>query len=742
MAVEEQDDLDACEQEVSAEENLWRASCFLVKMLRTPFVGALVREGHLSDLTAGLLQVGFGPGMRDSELGKKARGLIQNVLEKEIEADLALETLLVFVTPASPEWCSAAAGMLLSQTMLRPNAVLALLTLLLDEKQSNKSEEGLFSKAAVLITAVPRSFGSRPSEFYALLCGQLLQCLRSKSNNVRFCVALCVERLLRQDPDTVAEHFLKVVVKPLMAGEASEVEVDRALSDLSLLLVPCGASGSSEAFWDFLIAHCIRRLFLLGCLVVGSISRVKGPVVGILESAVKLPLRASQQRALINAMFLDATIPETMGEKFVFGPSGGVVLVRVASGEVRDWERECSVLCSTVLKAASANLLGDLFAEAVQYVCHFSGEGRPSTRYLLMLELSSELLEVPNLLKDVCQVLLVLKSLLATDAIEESMAQLCLGLLEEMLPKLSGLKKHEESLLSDLIPMLQNVGHRIKALFLPCATLIDRIKEIAAKAKDEIAVPPPSDDGEEKNADDFEKVLKDVTDPLLPVRAHALISLRKLVLAKDKVTLANFHRVLEIFSQQMQNSDSYVYLGAIQGLAALGDVAAAQTIPLLVKDFHNPKLATETRLKVGEATVTIAQRSGEMLPVHAPLLMDCFLRGAKDAANADIRASSLANIGAMCEILNWSLYAFLREIVHAVMSILAAEKDEMVRRAAMVVFALLIRGLGQSKLRSMAPDLIEPISDRLKLIIRDDGDDLMRHHASEALQELNDTFLA
>ncbi len=344
----------------------------------------------------------------------------------------------------------------------------------------------------------------------------------------------------------------------------------------------------------------------------------------------------------------------------------------------RSWERECSMFCRAALKRAPAKLIGDLFAEAMQFVSSFA-ERRPTPRYLMMLQLASELVEVANLLSDVYQVLLVLKLLLGDVHVREEIAQVCMSLLQEMLPKLKGLKKHEETLLLDLVPLLQQIGNGDEALFPQCAELVEKIKSVCAAM--ELPQEPVS-----LLEEDFDRILADLADPLLPVRAHALIGLRKLVLARDATTMAQFERVVAIFKSQMQSEDSYLYLGAVQGLIALGDVAAAETIPLLVKDFHNAKLSTETRLKIGEATVSIAQRCGEMLPVHAPVLMDCFLRGVQDGGgSADVRASSLANIGTMCEILNWALHPYVHEIIHAVLSVLQLERDELVRRAAVLV---------------------------------------------------------
>lgn len=80
----------------------------------------------------------------------------------------------------------------------------------------------------------------------------------------------------------------------------------------------------------------------------------------------------------------------------------------------------------------------------------------------------------------------------------------------------------------------------------------------------------------------YQKALKLLQDPLLPVRAHGLLLLRQLVSspacwnedeherADREATIRALHpAVLSIFLQAIQEDDSYVFLNAVQGLAAL-----------------------------------------------------------------------------------------------------------------------------------------------------------------------------
>lgn len=91
-----------------------------------------------------------------------------------------------------------------------------------------------------------------------------------------------------------------------------------------------------------------------------------------------------------------------------------------------------------------------------------------------------------------------------------------------------------------------------------------------------------SEDEETDPRETYQKALKLLQDPLLPVRAHGLLLLRQLVSspvpvnedegdrAEREATIRALHpAILSIFLQSIQEDDSYVFLNAVQGLAAL-----------------------------------------------------------------------------------------------------------------------------------------------------------------------------
>lgn len=125
----------------------------------------------------------------------------------------------------------------------------------------------------------------------------------------------------------------------------------------------------------------------------------------------------------------------------------------------------------------------------------------------------------------------------------------------------------------------------------------------------------------------YQKALKLLQDPILPVRAHGLLLLRQLV-SPDSSESARLDPALvpaiqEIFLQSIQDDDSYIFLNAVQGLAALVDNFDRSILKRLVQLYtkHLDGLEAgnmtqhdvDTRIRLGEALSLVIRRCGEAL---------------------------------------------------------------------------------------------------------------------------------
>lgn len=174
--------------------------------------------------------------------------------------------------------------------------------------------------------------------------------------------------------------------------------------------------------------------------------------------------------------------------------------------------------------------------------------------------------------------------------IDEEMLQIALTILDTMLHSGRAIDRAEELLLFDLVAPLRLIGQFPRESLASSATALhDKIvnRDISwAKTTDTAG----SVNDDSVNA--LESALRDLNDPLLPVRAHGLIALRRLVLARDPHTMQHLTRVIEIFRTQLQDDDSYVYLGAIRGFSALGDVEFETIVPLMRELFLEYQIGT------------------------------------------------------------------------------------------------------------------------------------------------------
>ena len=222
--------------------------------------------------------------------------------------------------------------------------------------------------------------------------------------------------------------------------------------------------------------------------------------------------------------------------------------------------------------------------------------------------------------------------------------------------------------------------------------------------------------GEEKGAmggaegESFQQALSDTRDPLVPVQGHGLISLTRLVAARDTETLSNAHQVLSIFQKHLGHPDSYIYLAAINGLVVLASVAAhrdkifatlCQEYALLSgppvsaknassrlnketgqlkrdqkkgdsssveqsskgsdKSIKSLERSSELRMKLGEALVRVARETNELIPHYMDQVMAAVLSNSRDP-DPLVRASSLSNLAEVASLAKYSLVPFQNEV--------------------------------------------------------------------------------
>jgi hypothetical protein len=142
---------------------------------------------------------------------------------------------------------------------------------------------------------------------------------------------------------------------------------------------------------------------------------------------------------------------------------------------------------------------------------------------------------------------------------------------------------------------------------------------------------PAREPEEDRIRSTYQRALKLLQDPLLPVRAHGLLLLRELVTVRAGTTPHKAVRALEpairdVFMQAVQDDDSYIFLNAVQGMAELANSFGADVLRALVRVYADglqgvgvgalTQQDIDMHLRIGEALGQVVRRCGDTLPRH------------------------------------------------------------------------------------------------------------------------------
>ncbi|ELK32792.1 Transmembrane and coiled-coil domain-containing protein 7 [Myotis davidii] len=210
----------------------------------------------------------------------------------------------------------------------------------------------------------------------------------------------------------------------------------------------------------------------------------------------------------------------------------------------------------------------------------------------------------------------------------------------------------------------------------------------------------------------LQEVLLSAYDPQIPTRAAALRTLSRWIERREARVLEVQEKLLKIFLENLEHEDAFVYLSAIQGIALLSDAYPEKILIGLLaqydssKDKHTP----ETRMKVGEVLMRIVRALDvpSYVPSHA-----CRVISAKPAALAG------------------------PQVTACLIAVAKTDHEVQVRRAAIHVIVLLLRGLSQ-KATEVLRDVLKDLYHLLKHVVRSEPDDVARLHAQLALEELDE----
>ena len=242
----------------------------------------------------------------------------------------------------------------------------------------------------------------------------------------------------------------------------------------------------------------------------------------------------------------------------------------------------------------------------------------------------------------------------------------------------------------------------------------------------------------------YENALMHLNDPMVPVKAHGLVMLRRLVEKRDSKCLENREQVLATFLKHLKHDDSYIYLAAINGLIALtafGD-PNEQVLDTLVESFltcqtTNGKLDVDNKLKIGESLTKTIKSYNELVPKYAPKLLNMFLNGCRSEDEL-IRSSSLSNLGEMCKLMKYSLQFSIYEILDCLSCLIETDKSIQVKRSAIMVLKMIVEGLRNENFVQILGDSIAKLYKLLSKTRLCVNDEIVQMHCQLTLDYFNE----
>ena len=195
-------------------------------------------------------------------------------------------------------------------------------------------------------------------------------------------------------------------------------------------------------------------------------------------------------------------------------------------------------------------------------------------------------------------------------------------------PADEALSSRTQPILNDIFATLEPLALKGSSVLAPLArearlVITARLAENSANRQKQTA--------EEDPQEIYQKALKLLQDPILPVRAHGLLLLRQLASSPSaehrQAEKALVPSILSIFLQCVQDDDSYMFLNAVQGLTALVRRYGKEILGGLVNNYAGgldglgagnlTQKDIDVRTRIGEALSSVIKQCGNILGLYS-----------------------------------------------------------------------------------------------------------------------------
>ncbi|XP_075017773.1 transport and Golgi organization protein 6 homolog isoform X3 [Calonectris borealis] len=699
---------------------LHAATAALAELTQHPALGGPLLARHLGLLLAGLCLLGHGPathceGVSEAERAR-CREALRHVLDR-VYQPLAVRELLVLqgrpkqsppspgeeTKPAlarAPAWLRRLCGQLLSERLMRAGGVQAVVRGIMEGTGAG----GAGAEAAAVdwrkCDTVAKILASCPQQclsledYYRLVCPQILDLLHIQdkltARQFQRVATTTLLTMVKEHPQLAEKHLLQPLLAPLLrCSETAELEVE----DLSAGTVLVTEAELGSCVEDVL------KVYVVGndssSLLLGSLQSVLGVVFSLYSFAKQNVsyLRSPCQEILL--WFLEKSEREVslaVLEGFA-GLNSSVHALHPRCRFRAGSEGGATIAVEETISDEDEALYQKVSSEQ----CHVES----------LVELLSHC-QKSGLAGDFfIRCLKALTRVAAEDEADPNLSAVPGGSLLELEQYHAGQRRK--------LLVLQLVATLCESVSDTVFTDIAQVEEFVAATLQRACVSPARGPG-------------------------AAAEAQTLAMAMGLVA-AMLSGAVQVFLENVQHEDAFVYLSAIQGIALLSSEYPEQILPVLLAQYGCPARGTEdtaaavTRMKLGEVLMRVTRALGDMVFKHREPLVQAFLRGARDPDGA-LRASSLSNLGELCQRLGFQLGSIVQEVTSCLTAIARTDPEAEVRRAAVHVVVLLLRGLSE-KATEVLQDVLRDLYRLLKHVVAAEPDGATVLHAQLALEELD-----
>ncbi|KAJ3158300.1 transmembrane and coiled-coil domains-containing protein 7 [Geranomyces michiganensis] len=726
---------------------------------QTTVISRDVSGRYLPDLLAAMLQL-----LRTDEAGREASCQLpaesiakvseafDNLFES-VDPHNLLEGLLTLMRARPPPWLKARCTTLLSQILQRPRGIRTALECLLPPSEAfGPLDTAQLEHVAKLIAAVPRSIS--PEDYFANVCAQLLLLMKSaaKTSTLFRASTYCIVHIINRRPAIGKRYLLSGLLSGFLAfssgascqgGElgcdfdgrkilVNEADLNATLENLRYLLV----GNDSSPVLIHSLASVVPAVYYMQEFAAQTGSSVRQPLLEILLIYFRIAGAQEGGRVLWEVM-VEALQQDTA--VFSRGSAGGVIMVE---GQGQRLTPDLDHFIAFLDEVNNDDVVGEFFLRLMDHHGDDVSEGDDQAaeklyRTQLILSIMGRYGE--RIIKKPAQIFSFSRNMLLSE--DDETLSLGLALASAVLSNNeTPITPEMQASLQDILVILQTHSTHENT----------EIRELARELRVLIVTRGTSladlDEGDSTKQRTAEEILaeglKELGDDLLPVRAHGMHLIRRLVLAKDPVLHQRLAEVTGIFLDQLKDEDSFIYLNAVKGLSSLTDVYPAETLSRIALRYNDSALNLDYRLRVGEALLQTIQRCGEAFAKYSPKILPPILH-VLHSPTTELRSSALSLLACAAETAPLALFPFLQQIIDYIRNLLLLEtKTPETRRGAVVLLLSLVRGLGPDLFRVLDGQEVQAIGGQLEVVEATDADELTRLHARTALADLADILNA